>query len=183
MEDQIAMYNIEGNRGTRQAEITMRNGFFYIADVNGGKIVHYNSYGDLLFMVYNNETNAEPANIKPKTDDNIQLTRWAFTYPLRSPCKIAVDSRKHIYVEERLPPERHDFDSENRALQDSVILHFDADGRFIEYLGQGGQGGIPFPRITGLYTSANDEIAVVCRLPFGWNTHWYSPYGEQLFYF
>ncbi|MDR0456406.1 MAG: hypothetical protein LBH20_06965, partial [Treponema sp.] len=109
------------------------------------------------------------------------VTRWAYSYPLQSTGKIAVDSRKHIYVEERLPHERHNFDAENKALLDSVILHFDADGRFIEYLGQGGQGGAPFPLITGLYTSALDEIAVVCRLPSGWNVYWYGAHGEQLF--
>ncbi|MDR2717850.1 MAG: hypothetical protein LBB89_07300 [Treponema sp.] len=182
MEDQIALYSLEGNARLRHVEIAMRDGFFYIADNNGGKIVRYNSYGDLLFMVYNDETNPEPAGLKTKVEDGAQVTRWAFTYPLRSTGKIAVDSRKHIYVEERLPYERHNFDAENKALLDSVILHFDADGRFIEYLGQGGQGGSPFPLITGLYSSVLDEIAVICRLPSGWNVYWYSAQGEQLFF-
>ena len=181
MEDQVALYNLEGDGGVLRANITMHDGLFYIVDGSGGKIVHYNSYGDLLFMVYNNETNPEPVSLKAKTDDNVQLTRWTYTYPLRSPGRITVDSRKHIYVEERLPNERHDYDAQNRTLQDSVILHFDADGRFIEYLGQGGQGGVPFPRITGLYSSVQDEVAIVCRLSTGWNVHWFSQYGEQLY--
>jgi len=109
------------------------------------------------------------------------VTRWAFTYPLKAPGKIAVDSRKHIYTEERLPRDRHIFDAKNRVLQDSVILHFDEDGRFIEYLGQGGQGGGPFPRIAGIYTSVQDELAAVCLLPQGWNIYWYNSQGEQLF--
>ena len=181
MEDQIALYSLEGNGMKRHAEIAMRDGFFYITDSNGGKVVQYNSYGALLFMIYNDETNPAPISLGTKAADGTQVTRWAFTYPLRSAGKIAVDSRKHIYVEERLPYERHDFDGENKALLDSVLLHFDADGRFIEYLGQGGQGGGPFPRITGLYTSIMDEVAVVCRLPTGWNAYWYSARGEQLF--
>ena len=181
MEDQIALYSLEGDKGKRSADITMRDGLFYITDRNGGKIVHYNSYGNLLFMIYNNETNPDPANLKPKSDDGIQQTRWAFTYPLRSPGKIVVDSRKHIYIEERLPQDRFGFDDENKALLDSVILHFDADGRFIEYIGQGGQGGGPFPHISGLYSSIQDEIAIICRMPGGWNIYWYSMHGEQLF--
>jgi len=181
MEDQIALYSFEGDGGIRQAELAMKDGLFYISDSNGGKIVRYNSYGDLLFLIYNDETNPEPANLKPKTDNRALVTRWAFTYPLRAPGKIAVDSRKHIYAEERLPRDRHVFDTNNRVLQDSVILHFDEDGRFIEYLGQGGQGGGPFPRIAGLYTSVHDEIAVVCLLPQGWNIYWYNSQGEQLF--
>ena len=181
MEEQIALYGLEGDRGMRHVELAMRDGFFYITDNNGGKVVRYNSYGDLLFMIYNDETNPDPISLKPRDGDSAQVTRWAFTYPLRSPGKIAVDSRKHIYVEERLPYERHSFDAEDKALLDSVILHFDSDGRFIEYLGQGGQGGSPFPRIMGLYNSIQDEVAVVCRLPSGWHTYWYSDRGEQLF--
>jgi hypothetical protein len=180
MEDQIALYSFDGDGGIRQAEVAMKDGLFYIADSNGRKIVRYNSYGNLLFLIYNDETNPEPANLKPKTD-NALVTRWAFTYPLRAPGKIAVDSRKHIYTEERLPRDRHIIDVKNRTLQDSVILHFDEDGRFIEYLGQGGQGGGPFPRIAGLYTSVHDEIAAACILPQGWNIYWYNSQGEQLF--
>jgi hypothetical protein len=181
MEDQIALYNMEGDRGIRCADIAMRDGLFYIADGNGGKIVHYNSYGDILFMIYNDETNPEPVNMKAKPDENSQVTRWAFTYPFNSPGKIAIDSRKHIYAEEKLPGERHYFDAENKALLDSVILHFDEDGRFIKYLGKNGPGGEPLPRITGLYCGIQDEIIAVCRLPSGWNIHWYSSQGEQLF--
>jgi hypothetical protein len=181
MEDQVALYSLEGNGKKRHVEIAMRDGFFYITDSNGGKVVHYNSYGNLLFMIYNEETNPEPISLGTKAADGAQVTRWAFTYPLRSPGKLAVDSRKHIYVEERLPSERQHYDGENKALMDSVLLHFDADGRFMEYLGQGGRGGGPFPRIMGLYSSVMDEIAVVCRLPTGWNTYWYSAQGEQLF--
>jgi hypothetical protein len=181
MEDQIALYNLEGDSGVRRTDFAMRDGFFYIADGNGGKIVRYNSYGDLLFMIYNEETNPQPISLKTNIEDSTQVTRWAFTYPLHSPGAIAVDSRKHIYAGDRLPYERHSFDTEHRALLDSVILHFDADGKFIEYLGQGGRGGTPFPRITGIYTSLADELAVVCRVPLGWNIYWYSAQGEQLF--
>ena len=181
MEDQIALYDLEGDGKIRHAEIAMRDGFFYIADSNGGKIVQYNSYGDLLFMIYNDENNPDPISLKTQVEDSARVTRWAYTYPLRSPGKIIVDSRKHIYAEERLPPERRYLNQENKALLESVILHFDADGRFIEYLGQGGQGGSPFPYIAGLYSSLLDEVAVICRMPSGWNVYWYNSQGEQLF--
>ncbi|MCL2138949.1 MAG: hypothetical protein FWH41_05400 [Treponema sp.] len=181
MEDQIALYNLESGSRIRKAELAMKDGFFYISDANGGKIVRYNSFGDLLFMVYNNETSPDPVALQKKTEDGMQSTRWAVSYPLRSPGKIAVDSRKHFYVEEKLSNDLHGFDSENKALLDSVVLHFDAEGNFIEYLGQGGKGGSPFPHISGLYVSEDDEIAVVCIMPGGWHTFWYSPQGEQLF--
>jgi hypothetical protein len=181
MEDQIALYNLEGDNGIRRTDFTMRDGLFYISDSGGEKIVRYNSYGDLLFMIYNDETNPQPLTLRTNIEDSAQVTRWAFSYPLRKPGEIAVDSRKHIYAEDALPYDRHSVDAESKALLDSIILHFDADGRFIEYLGQEGIGGSPFPRITGLYTSARDELAVVCRLPTGWNIYWYDSAGTLLY--
>ena len=174
MEDQLALYNLVGQGTGKKPGFAMRDGFFYIADGTVGKIVSYNSYGDLLFMIYNEETNPAPVSLRINNDENKHVTRWAYTYPLREPGEITVDSRKHIFVEERLPHERHRFDPDNRVLLDRIVLHFDADGRFVEYLGQEGIGGSPFPRINGLYTSQNDELAVVCRLPSAWNVYWYS---------
>jgi hypothetical protein len=188
MEDQLALYQFEGGAsdvyskpGVKRAGFAMRDGLFYIADGNSGKIVRYNSYGDLLFMIYNEETNPPPVSLKTNIEDSAQVTRWAFSYPLREPGEIVVDSRKHIYAEDRLPQERHSFDAENKALLDGIILHFDEDGRFVEYLGQEGIGGSPFPRIVGLYTSVRDELAVVCRIPSGWNIYWFSSAGALLY--
>jgi hypothetical protein len=178
LEDQLALYDLEGDRGINRASLAMRDGLFYISDGNGQKIARYNSYGDLLFMIYNEETNPAPRFLKTNIEDSARVTRWAFSYPLRSPGKIVVDSRKHIYVEERLPDDRYGYDGENRALLDSIILHFDADGRFVEYLGQGGIGGSPFPRIAGLYSSVEDELVVVCRLPTGWNIYRFDSSGS-----
>ena len=85
MEDQIALFKVEGTGGIRQIELAMRDGFFYITDWNGGKIVRYNSYGDLLFMIYNKDTSPQPITLKEKTEDSVQATRWAYNYPLNSP--------------------------------------------------------------------------------------------------
>jgi len=150
MEDQIALYNLEGYRGIKRTGFTMRDGLFYITDGNCGKIVRYNSYGDLLFMIFNDETNPAPINLKTDVPAGGQVTRWAFPYPLREPGWVTVDSRKHIFAEDRLPSQSHRFDSESNMLLDGIILHFDQDGRFINYLGREGIGGSPFPRIIGL---------------------------------
>lgn len=181
MEDQIALFGFEGNRGFNRTGLAMRDGFFYISDGNGGKIVCYNSFGDLLFMIYNEEIVPGPVNLRPRTDDDTHVVRWAFTHPFLSPGRIAVNSRRHIFVEERMPGERHRIDPENNVILDSIVLHFDESGRFIEYFGQGGPGGGPLPRITGLFTSINDEVVVVCRIANGWDVYWYSAWGEQLF--
>lgn len=181
LEDQIDLFNLEGDRSVQKTSLAMRDGLFCIADGNGEKIVCYTSYGDLLFMIYNDETNPPPLSLLPLGEHAGVVTRWALTYPFRSPGAIAVDSRKHIYAEDRFPYERRGFDTENKALLDSIILHFDADGRFVEYLGQEGVGGTPFPRISGVFTTIQDELAVVCRLPQGWNIYWFDSEGAPLY--
>jgi hypothetical protein len=180
LEDQVALYNLEGDRGIGRTDLAMRDGLFYISDGNGEKIVRYNSYGDLLFMIYNEETNPPPLSLRPMEPGEV-VTRWALSYPLMEPGKITVDSRKHIFAEELLPYERHSYDPEHKVLLDSIILHFDENGRFAEYIGQEGIGGSPFPRIVGVYTSVRDELAVVCRLPSLWQIYWYDAEGNLLF--
>jgi hypothetical protein len=181
LEDQIDLFSLEGNRSVVKTALAMRDGLFYISNGNGGKIVRYTSYGDLLFMIYNDETNPPPLSLRPLGEHDGAVTRWALTYPLFNPGTIAVDSRKHIYAEDRFPYERHSFDRENKVLLDSMILHFDADGRFVEYLGQEGVGGAPFPRISGIFTTVRDELAVICRLPQGWNIYWFDSGGVPLY--
>jgi hypothetical protein len=182
LEDQIDLYNLEGGRSNRKTSLAMRDGLFYMSDGNGGKVVHYTSYGDLLFMIYNEETNPPPLTLRAGAESAAVATRGAFSYPLLEPGAIAVDSRKHIYVEDRLPYERRSFDADNRILEDSIVLHFDANGRFVEYLGKEGIGGSPFPRIERINVSLQDEFAVVCRLPTGWNIYWYDAGGTLLYF-
>jgi hypothetical protein len=181
LEDQVDLYNLEGGRNSRKTSIAMRDGLFYIADGNGGKVVHYTSYGDLLFMIYNEETNPPPLTLRTDVETSGVVTRMAFSYPLREPGTIAVDARKHIYVEDRLPYERRSFNAENRIIEDSIVLHFAPNGRFVEYLGKEGIGGSPFSNIERIYVSVQDEYAVVCRMPTGWNIYWYDAEGTLLY--
>jgi hypothetical protein len=180
LEDQIALFNFDGTRGMRRTDLAMREGLIYISDGNGGKILRFNSYGDLLFMIYNQETNPPPLTLPPLVDGTL-LTRWAVGHPLSEPGKITIDSRNHIFVRDRLPLERHSFDAESGVLLDNVILHFDAEGRFIDYLGREGIGGTPFPRIEGLFATYGDDIVVISRTPTEWNAHWFDSTGIFLF--
>jgi hypothetical protein len=181
MEDQIALYNLDNTRGIRRTGFTMKDGLFFISDGNNGKVARYNSYGDLLFMIYNDESNPAPINLKTNIQEDEQATRWAFSHPLEEPGWITVDSRKHIFVEDRLLQQDRRTDPETKAVLDGIILHFDQNGRFINYLGKEGIGGSPFPRIIGLSTSIRDELVVICRLPNSWDIFWFSPAGVLLY--
>ncbi|MDR2490485.1 MAG: hypothetical protein LBD20_03675 [Spirochaetaceae bacterium] len=180
LEDQLDLYNLQGERSGERTAISMRDGLFYIANGPGDKVLRYNSYGDLLFMIYNDETNPEPLTLKSRTDST-NATRWSIVWPLQEPCAIAVDSRKNIYVADKLSGERHAYDMEERALLNYSVLRFDIDGNFVDYLGQEGPGGRPFPRIDNIYTSVNDELAVVCQLPKGMAVFWFNSQGSLLY--
>ena len=180
MEDQIALFDLGMDQGIRLANHVMMDGLFYISDGNGAKILRYNSFGDLLFMIYNDETNPPPMTLRPLSEGSL-VTRWSVRHNLNEPGEIAVDSRRHIYVRDRLPTEQHRFDTETRSLLNNVILHFDADGRFMNYLGREGVDGTPFPRIEGIYSSINDELAVICRHSLGWDIYWFNSDGMLLF--
>jgi hypothetical protein len=178
-EGEIDIFNLRGTRSHHPAELAMRDGMFYISNGNGEKIVHYNSYGDLLFMIYNEETNPPPLTLKPKTE-GIEETRWANPWPLVQPAQIAVNSRKHIFVVDKLSDERHSYDRNEKAILDRMVLHFDDEGRFIEYLGQEGRGGSPFAMIETIAITADDALSVVCRVPKGHIVYTYDSAGNQI---
>jgi len=53
-EDQLNMFDLT-NVGNIHTSMTMRDGFFYIANGEAGKIMELNSYGDLLTLYYNED--------------------------------------------------------------------------------------------------------------------------------
>jgi hypothetical protein len=181
LEDQIDLFDLEGRGGETKVRLAMRDGIFFISDGAGAKVVRYTSYGDLLSMVYNPDTNPPPLTLSTAADGDGVVTRRAVPYPLNAPGELAVDSRKHLYVEDRLPADRRIFDAERGALLDSVVLHFDGNDQFVEYLGQEGVGGTPFPYILSLAASADDEIVVTCRLASGWQVYWFDRAGNPLY--
>jgi len=181
LEDQINLFNLTGGGSVGRTSLAMRDGLFYISDSSGAKIVRYNSYGDILFVIYNEETNPPPITLRRGIDEEGMATRWSITYPLREPGALAVDSRKHIYTADKVELERSQSDAEDKSLLDNMVLHFDEAGRFVNSLGQEGIGGKPFSRIMGIYASADDEVAVVCLGSSGWNVYWFNSEGTLLF--
>jgi hypothetical protein len=188
-EDQLDLFQIDKNRSTEKTRLTMSEGIFYIANGAGMKVVRYSSFGDPLSMIYNADQNPEPVllkavPLKPEQDARASsppegegLGRTATAYPFRSVGEIAVDSKQKVYVEDRLPPERRVRDTESDALLDHVVLRFGKDGRFIDYLGQEGIGGTPFPYLLGVYALASNDCVVVSMTQSGWFVHWFDESG------
>jgi hypothetical protein len=177
LEGEIDLYSDLANGQGQQSSIAMTDGLFYITNSAGQKITRYNSYGDLLFMIFNEETNPPLLDLQTVDEMTPTITRWAISYPLQNPGAIAIDSKKNIFVADRLTSDRHRYDKENDMLYDSLLLHFDANGRFIEYFGRQGRGGSPFPHIEGIYLSLNDDIVVVSRAGNDYIVYWFASDG------
>ncbi|MGA2545078.1 MAG: hypothetical protein ABSF43_00900 [Rectinemataceae bacterium] len=187
-EDQLDLFQIDGSQAPLKTCLTMKEGIFYIANGAGAKVVRYSSFGDPLSMIYNAEKNPEPIVLKAVpaksessggrvTPESGGLGRNALSYPFRAVGEIAVDSSQNIYVEDRLPSERRVQDKDSGAMLDHVVLRFDKDGQFIDYLGQEGIGGTPFPYIIGVYSVASDDCVVVSMTQTGWLVHWFDKKG------
>jgi hypothetical protein len=185
-EDQLDLFQIDGGQAPQKTTLTMREGIFYIANGAGAKVVRYSSFGDPLSMIYNSDKNPEPIVLKAVPSKPLSagaqreaggLGRNALPYPFRAVGEIAVDSSQTIYVEDRLPPERRVQDKDSGAIFDHVVLRFDKDGQFIDYLGQEGIGGTPFPYIIGVYIQGNDDCVVVSMTQNGWFVHWFDRGG------
>jgi hypothetical protein len=182
-EDQIDLFQVEGDEASQKTRIAMREGIFYIANGAGYKVTRLSSFGSPLSMIYNAERNPEPVILKraaPGSGDAAAAdaaARKAVPYPFRAIGEIAVASDQTIYVEDRLPPERRAQDKESGALLDRVVLRFGKDGKYLDYLGQEGIGGTPFPYVIGVYAASSDDCVVVAMTQSAWLTYWFDAKG------
>ena len=177
-EDEINLFNLSDEQ-TGATNIAMRDGFFYISNGAQQKILQLNSYGDLLSLYYNPEINPAPEfALHSKPDERREITtQRAIPYPFESPGALAVDSQKNIYVVDTLPADRIEYDPQRNLRLSQVVLRFSSSGEFVDYLGQRGPGGIPFPWIQDIYTTHNNELVVVCLNMDGMIVYWFSDSG------
>jgi len=182
LEDQIDLFQFEKAKIVRKNTVCMRDGWFYVANGNAGKIMVFSSYGDLIFLLYNQKTNPAPTVLGP-VDQNASgdvSTRGSVAYPFTDIGEIAVASDKTLYVEDAIAEAKEVKDTGRGVLLSRVILRFDRKGKPLGYIGQEGVGGTPFPYVSALHVAAGDQLVVVCRLPETWEVFWYSREGVLL---
>jgi hypothetical protein len=190
-EDELDLFNLDSNETGPDSQIFMKDGMFYIANSGSQKILQLTSFGDLLSVYYDPDSNPVPsfasasgANAEAadaSASPGATTTRKAVPYPLRHPTYLSVDSRKKLYVVDRVPEERYEYDSEAGVVLKEVVLAFAPDGRFTDYLGQEGPGGTPFPPVTGLFSTAKNETVVVTKSQAGVKIFWFGPEGYLLY--
>ena len=169
-EKELNLFNLPWLREIHTS-IAMRDGFFYIANGEAKKVLELNSYGDIISLYYNAETGLNPDVANALIRD----------YPFNLPEATSIDGRKYLYVTETLPADRQEYDEERKLRCNQIVLRFNDDGEFENYIGQEGPGGAPFPAIKNIYTNAADELIVVSTTNDGYMAYWFSPDGYLLY--
>ncbi|MCR5437501.1 MAG: hypothetical protein K6E97_10620 [Treponema sp.] len=160
--------------GNIRMGIAMRDGFFYAVDGNAKKAVELNSYGDLLSLYYNEDS--ELASFIEKTQRHLDHFSWEISYPFTFTGLITVDTNKCIYAACSIPRNREEIGEEG-LLYCQVVMRISRDGSSIDYIGQQGPGGSPFPYIKNIYTTQKNELVVVCNTNEGVIVYWFTDTG------
>ena len=184
-ENELHLFNLS-NLGYINTRLYMKDGFFFISDDNAKKIMQMTSYGDLIGIIYNPETNPEPSFLRKiqnsgssNSDLNQQktTTQTAQKHLFNKLSNIAVNSDKNIFVVDQISEERQEQDLQTKTILKEVVLRFTNDGKFIDYIGQEGPGGTPFPFIKDIFVTKNNELIVTCVVNDGHEVFWFSPSG------
>ena len=184
-ENELHLFNL-ANLGYINTKLYMKDGFFFISDDNAKKIMQMTSYGDLIGIIYNPETNPEPSflrKIQTSGSSNSDLnqqkttTQTAQKHLFNKLSNIAVNSDKNIFIVDQISEERQEQDLQTKTILKEVVLRFTNDGKFIDYIGQEGPGGTPFPFIKDIFVTKNNELIVTCVVNDGHTVYWFSPSG------
>lgn len=182
LEDQVDLFQRPDRSSLEQNRFLFYNGLVLVSDGNARKIMEFSSYGDLLTLYYNPETNPVPTLVgapAPGTTTQVK-NRRAFAYPFSEIGEIALTAQNQLFVEDKVPSERRSFDAGLEAVLESRILRFDREGKFLDFLGQEGIGGTPFPSLERLTVTQSGELAVLGRTGKGWAVWWYDALGTPL---
>jgi len=176
MEDEINIRYEKGVPFSDKIRLFMRNGIFYIANSSSNKVMKFTSYGDILASYYNPEQNPEPFLLGSEEEGKVS-NRNAYPYRFNKIGELAVSSRGQLLVQDKISEAQQEWSEQYRAMQNQVVLRFDKDGNYMDYLGQEGIGGTPFPFIKDIQVTERDEIVVISRTTRYWFAFWYTPSG------
>jgi len=183
LEDQVDLFQRPDQSAPERNRFLFYNGLVLVSDGNARKVMEFSSYGDLLTLFFNPDSNPVPAMLgtgaAAGSPGQVQ-NRRAFSYPFNELGEIALTAQNQLCVEDRVPAERRSFDAGLQAVLQSRVLRFDKDGKFLDFLGQEGIGGAPFPLIERLTVTASGELVVLARTGKGWAVWWYDAAGNPV---
>ena len=164
----------DGFRMAGTADIDSHNGFVFISGGENGKVMVFNSYGDLITYVYDPARNPRPVTIG-ETSEERNFTSWHFKNP-----RFIAAFDKGFLVDDGVEKERQLKASNSNIFYERVILRFDMDGQYLGHLGKEGFGGSPFPYIVSLDVREDGGIVVNSRVPGEWMSYWFDSDGHPI---
>lgn len=173
-EEQLSVSDLN-DVGNVRFGVVMQDGFFYIVNGESKKILELNSYGDLLTLFYNEDSQISHLLAESKRPD--KSIHHEISYPFDYPGMIAADSNKNIYTVCSIPWDRQEKSDDGTTLYSHTVLRFARDGSSVDYIGQQGPGGTPFPFIKNIYTTSKDELVVVASSSDGAVIYWFASDG------
>lgn len=173
-EEQISISDLN-SVGNVRFGLYMRDGFFYLVNGESKKVMEFNSYGDLITLFYNEDSDTAKFLEKSKRAD--KSIHHPISYPFDYPGKLSIDSNKTIYTVCTIPVERQEQSKDGTMLFSQTVLKFNRDASFVEFIGQEGPGGTPFPFIDNIYTTNNNELVVVGSSTEGFMVYWFATDG------
>lgn len=188
------LFNIEIGQMEKQLYLTMlpetnrlirenyvhQNGLFYVANSHANKVMVLTTFGDLLTLYYDPNDNPAPVTLVRNRELDVVSNLNAYAHDFENIGLISVDSANRLYVEENVQKGREETDNSSGIFLNRVILRFDQNGNALDYLGQEGIGGTPFPYIHSFRMGKNDLFSVVCRKIEEWDIFSFSHSGKLL---
>lgn len=178
MEDQLDVFYDGASSFDDKIRVVMQDGIVFIANGRGKKVMEFSSYGDILSLYYNSEYNPMPVLLSDARTDGEVSSRLALSFPFLEVGEIAVTPSGLLMVEDSIPQNRAEYDQERGAYLNRVVRRFDLSGAYIDYLGQEGIGGTPFPYIEAIHVSSSEEPIVICRAEESWIVFWFNREGQ-----
>ena len=177
--DEIDYFQRDNLQFSPDNDLYMKKGFFYISNGRSGKFMKFNSYGDILTLIYNPNRNPYPAELMARDSDDSNVNRQVIPWQFNSPGSIAVTD-DDIYIVDKVALNRQVKD--HGVLMDRNILHFNALGEYQNFIGLEGVGGQPFPYIENIWVRNDSELIVLFRTrnreDESWFVNWYSVKGN-----
>lgn len=182
MDNELDFFSREGIPFSLKSDIIMKNGIFYISNGNGKKIMKFNSYGNLLKKI-------SPAR------HSESASHYDGSWTFNELGVITINSEDYIYAEDTVEYEINfieDYIDKSRdtsekkdnydlhVLNERIISIFDNDGKYINYIGQDGLGGKPFPFINNIFTDNQDRLIVVTQTTYYWTIYRFTKDGDLI---
>lgn len=156
------------------ADIHTRDGLIYISAGEAGKVMVFNSYGNLITYIYDPIKNPRP--VSPQgSGEKRSVVPWSFINPRFI---AAVDGG--FLVEDGVDAKEREEAPNSTAYNDRVILKFSNDGKYLGHIGREGNNGTPFPYIVSLDVRVNGSFVVTGRVPQAWMSYWFTSTGVLL---